>query len=112
MENHNGLTVNKTHQNGLVTSTEADPLMKIIYHVNQVRNFPLTVIEIAEWSRTLRQNFPELDLGALAWLVNEMKMGRIEFDHWQGVRNLTIGLAMVEKTSNGYQLKSTKQWPG
>ena len=100
--------IQKIPQKPLATLPEwFKELCKIIAHVNQLRSYPLTAIEIAEWSRSMKQLFPDLDYDALMFLISEMKAGRAEYDDRLGIRNLTMGMGGVEKTINGYRILKT-----
>ena len=101
-----GDSIQKIQQTDLATSPIFERLMKVVYHVNQLRAYPMSPIEIAEWSRTLLFGFPNLDIGALEFLIEEMKFGRFEWDKTIGIQNLTLGLPRVEKTQEGYRIKS------
>lgn len=90
-----------------------DPELKaigaVIRHVNHLRQFPLSVPEIVEWAQTVR-GIEGFDVEALKWLLEEMKMARIEWDRGLGIQNLTGWLPKIEKTDSGYRIKKRMLW--
>jgi len=63
-----------------------------------------------EFARTIERVVPDLDPLMLCWLVDEMLIGRYEYDKNAGVQQITIGLMKIEKTKTGYQFKT--DFPG
>jgi hypothetical protein len=106
MENgKTGLTI-KTHTNGLATLPEGFELLeRIVYQVNFLRQYPLSPIEIAEWSRTLLEFDTELDFEALKFIIQQMKFGNLEYEQKDGVQNLTRAFLKIEKVNTGYRLR-------
>lgn len=80
----------------IVLSQKEHDIAKIIYHINQVRTYPLTAIEIEDWSRSINEILPELELDNLRELVVEMKKGNIEYDNTRGIQNIFKGLNRLD----------------
>lgn len=100
----------KLQHNAAVPALQTDEtLEKIIWHVNQVRSYPLSEFEIIGWANTLRQ-IKDLDLQAVAWLINEMKFGRVMYDQKLGIQNLTTAIPRIVKYNETYQLQRERVW--
>lgn len=88
----------------LVTSTvEFENICKVVYHVNQVRTFPLTSLEVVEWSRSIVELIPpeEFDMMKIQFLIKAVKRGEVPWDKDKGIQNIFIGLKYVQKMGEG-----------
>lgn len=85
-------------------------LREIVYEVNQLRQFPLNEIEIAEWADTLLEFDPKLNYEALKFIIQQMKFGKLEYEQRDGVQNLTRAFQKIRKTETGYQIKKMNVW--
>jgi len=74
------------------SSAEAIKIAKAIYHVNQLTSFDLSDRKIIEWSQSIIEILPHIELDDLKLLIREMKTGSIAYDHRLGVQNIFIGL--------------------
>lgn len=99
----------KHQQNGTLTiRTEIDfELCKVLLHVQQLTAFEIPKEMIEDWSKSLKKLIPDLDYNALQFLIDQMKLGNIEYDKALGIQNLTNGLRFVRKTETGYKLVKT-----
>lgn len=59
-----------------------------------------------EWGKTLWDEGP--DEKAVAWVVNELKWGRIEYDKNAGIQNITLWLERMERVGDTFRVK--KLW--
>ena len=85
-------------------------LCEIVYGVNQLRQYPLNDIEIAEWSETLLEFKPDLDYKALEFIIQQMKFGNMEYEQRDGVQNLTRAFQKIEKTEDGFRIRKLNVW--
>lgn len=82
--------------NGLVNlAPELERLCKIIYQCNQLRPYPLTAMEIAEYADSLLRLIPDLNFEKVEFMVDQMLLGNIEWDTKLGIQNLTNGLKVI-----------------
>lgn len=69
---------------------------------------PFQQIEV--WAKDLVRLVPGLDLGALTFLIDQMKLGLYDYDKTLGIQNLTVGLTHVKKTQDGYRISMSNHW--
>lgn len=67
-------------------------IAKIVWHVNQLVAYPLTDNQIEAWSKSINKLIPSLDLKKLELLIDEMKVGNIDWDTRKGIQNLFVHL--------------------
>ena len=103
MENNPNTSIQKTAPTDLVT-LPADSLVKAVYQFNQLRAFSLTQIEILEWARSIERLQPDIDVNQLMFVIDQMKVGNLEYDKTIGIQNIFKGLKMTEKTKDGYKI--------
>jgi hypothetical protein len=103
MENNNKPTIQKTAPTDLVT-LPADSLVKAVYQFNQLRAFSLTQIEVLEWARSIERLHPNVDINQLMFVIDQMKVGNLEYDKTIGIQNIFKGLKMTEKTKDGFKV--------
>lgn len=102
---------NKSSAQLLHNMTELErQVCNAIHEYNQLRAIPLAPIEILEWKDTLLRLYPAIDVEALNFAILQMKADNIEYDQFFGIQNITKALKRVEKTKNGYKVKSNFRW--
>ena len=87
-----------------------EAIARIVYEVNQLRQYPLNDIEIAEWATTLDEFDPKMDLEALRFIIQQMKFGNLEYEQKDGVQNLTRAFQKIRKTESGWQIRKNNVW--
>lgn len=87
-----------------------EAIARIVYEVNQLRQYPLNDIEIAEWATTLDEFDPKIDLEALRFIIQQMKFGNMEYEQKDGVQNLTRAFRKIQKTESGWQIRKNNVW--
>lgn len=98
-------SIAKTQPNDLANLPDKlEQLCRIVYHVNQLRQFPLSAVEVAEWSKSLLEYDENLDFEAIRFIIQEMKFCRMDWDKTEGIQNLIRGLKLIEKTETGYKV--------
>lgn len=85
-------------------------IVEAINAFNQLRAFPLSQKEIFQWAQTIEAVEPPIDPLALCWLVDEMLVGRVQYDRGAGIQNLIQGVANVERVGNTFQMR--ENFPG
>ena len=65
---------------------------KGLYHLNQLTSFPISDDSIIEWSKSIDEILPELELKDLTDLIKDFKTGFIEYDNRLGIQNIFNGL--------------------
>jgi len=91
-------------------TVEQEAVSSIVYEVNQLRQYPLTAVEIAEWADTLLEFKSDLDYEALRFIIQQMKFGNLEYEQKDGVQNLTRAFQKIMKTEKGFQIKKLNVW--
>lgn len=69
-----------------------------IYEVNQLAPYPLSSIQIEDWSRSINRLMPDLEVSKLESLINDFKLDNIEWDYKKGIQNIFIGLKSYTPT--------------
>lgn len=82
----------------------------VVVEVNNLTAFPMTGDQVEVWAKDLVRLIPNLDLGALAFLIDQMKLGLYDYDKNLGIQNLTVGLTHVKKTQDGYRISMSNHW--
>lgn len=67
-------------------------IAKALYHLNQVTSFTIPDIRLAEWSRTLDNVFPELDIEDLKIVILDFQTCELQYNQSEGVQNVFFGL--------------------
>ncbi len=67
-------------------------IAKALYHVNQLTTFSIPDIRLAEWSRTLDEVFPEMEISDLKSVILDFQTREIEYNQKEGVQNIFFGL--------------------
>jgi hypothetical protein len=99
------------HNSDLVSlPIHVEAIARIVYEVNQLRQYPLNDIEIAEWATTLNEFNPDMEIEALQFIIQQMKFGNLEYEQKDGVQNLTRAFQRIRKTADGWQIRKTNVW--
>lgn len=77
---------------------------------NQLRSFKLEPMEIIYWKDSIVKLIPDVDTGALEFVVDQMIVGGLEYDTKLGIQNIFNGLKRVRKTETGYAVKTNQTW--
>ncbi len=76
----------------------------LLAHIRQLTPFPLGDAELTDWARSLLALSPNFDLRKLAFLINEFKMGNIEWKRDVAIQNVIMNLRRVRETESGFRL--------
>lgn len=88
----------KTQDNNIVKLTDKElQIASEIYEVNLLAPYPLTSIQIEDWSRSLNKLLPNLEISVLEKLIDDFKTDAIEWDYKKGIQNIFIGLRSYER---------------
>lgn len=80
-------------QSGLPSLTnKQNEIGLAIYHVNQLTNFPIPDERISEWARSIDEICPNLEIEDLKSVIDDFKIGELEYNHREGVQNIFFGL--------------------
>lgn len=79
---------NNTPQKSFELSYKEKEITGIIYHVNQLTSFALSDIQIQDWSITINDFYPDLDLELLKKIIRKYKVGAYKWDSRQGIQNI------------------------
>jgi len=63
-----------------------------VYHVNQLRNYPLSVTDIEDWARSIDDLYPELEVNDLKEVILKFKKDEYIYDPSKGIQNIVNGL--------------------
>lgn len=72
---------------------------------NQLRDFPLNAIQILEWKDSLLRIMPDLEPDKLEFVIDRMIDGQLTYKPEYGIKNLFIGLGMIELVNKVYKIK-------
>ena len=75
-----------------VLSEKEIEIAKVIFHVNQLSNYPLGVPQIEDWSKSIEDIVPNLEIDDLKYLIKCFKIGEEHYDYKLGIQNIFIGL--------------------
>lgn len=81
-----------TSKNQCSLSNVQIELCKELYHVNQLTSFSVNDERIIEWSKSLSELVPNLDAKDLHTLINDFKLGELEYNQKEGIQNIIKGL--------------------
>lgn len=110
MENPQGGIVQRTHPQSLEISDSRKRIAKVIVDVNQIMQYPLTAVQVLEWAESIERLVPDVDVMALAYLMDAFKLELIEWDRQKGIQNIFAGLKRVRKTDTGYEIFTPHTW--
>lgn len=89
----------------LQLSRNEERLCDILNTFNQLREYPLNAIQILEWKDSLLRILPDLEPDKLEFVIDRMIDGQITYKPEFGIKNLFIGLALIEKINEVYKIK-------
>lgn len=106
----NQLQLNNTHQSPIVLNDKEKQISSIIYHVNQLTSYPLSDIQIEDWSISINKIRPNQDLEILSSIVSMMKTGAIEYNSRLGIQNIFMALKKYDKIRIGHAMIEKNHW--
>lgn len=65
--------------------------------VNMLSHFPLNDFQIEDWSKNINRLLPDLKLTDLNQVLDNMMVGKVEYDSRKGIQNIFNGLASIER---------------
>jgi hypothetical protein len=65
---------------------------KALFHVNQLIAYPLTDLQIIDWSKTITRLMPEVTPAQVMAVIDEYMLENIEWDKSKGIQNIFYGL--------------------
>jgi len=96
----------QTIPKGALDLTDRDRLIcNCIHTFNQLRDFKLTAIEVLEWRDSLNRIWPDMNPDRLAFVIDKLMTGELEYKPSIGIQNLFKGLKKVERIEGGYRIK-------
>lgn len=75
-------------QQKLTVSDKHILLAKQIYHVNQLKPYPLSKTEIEDWAISINELRPEITAQHLKTIIDNFKIGHFIWDNTLGIQNL------------------------
>lgn len=90
------------NQSIAIKSSLVETVAKIVWHINQVVAYPLTDRQIEDWAKSILELKPDIDLGALKFLIDKFKTAEAPYDYHCGIQNIFVGLRHVQKTEKGF----------
>lgn len=72
---------------------------------NQLRDFKLGDSEIMEWKNTIVKLAPDATPEIIAFVIENMMIGKIEYDRNIGIKNIFLGLKEVELKDGKLRVK-------
>jgi hypothetical protein len=86
------------------TSVQSTPLnnkefeiASALTKVNMLAPFPLKDLQLEDWSKTINRLMPDLKLPDLNQVLDNMIIGKVEYDNRKGIQNIFNGLASIER---------------
>ncbi len=70
---------------------------KEVYGINLLTPFPLSVNQIADWSKCINELKPDLQVEELKQAMDKLKLGTVEFNHQIGIQNIFNALRSLER---------------
>lgn len=97
-----------TPQKFIGLSSKEEELTGILYHVNQLTSFPLTMVQIQDWAITINDFYPDLDVEILKTIIRKFKVGRYKWNNKEGIQNICETLTDL-RIIDRYSLKEDKE---
>lgn len=82
----------QTGRNLSSLSNKVSEIGKVIYHVNQLSPFRISDEDIIEWSKSIEEIVPEIEIDDLKFLLRCFKTGEENYDNKVGIQNIFLGL--------------------
>lgn len=79
----------------LTVSKPVAEIAKAIVHVNRFVGFPLAGEEIVDWAQDIERLAPDRTPQEIAFLMDAFKVGDLEWNKEEGIRNIFKGLRRV-----------------
>ena len=87
------MEVQLKQNNGLPSLTDKqNEIGRVVYHVNQLTNFPISDERISEWARSIDEIIPNLELEDLRSVIKDFKICELEYNQKEGIQNIFFGL--------------------
>src|SRR5688572_17935405 len=85
----------------ILPAVPAERIVKAVYQFNQLRAFSLTQVEMLEWARSIERLCPALDVDALNFVIDQLKLAELPYDNTKGIQNILMWLPKVRKNEDG-----------
>jgi hypothetical protein len=76
----------------------------ILAHIRQLTPFTVADTELENWARSILALSPNFDLNKLAFIINQFKLGNIEWQRDVGIQNIIMNLRRVRDYDDGFRL--------
>ena len=73
-----------------------------VFKFSTLRSFPLSQIEILEWSSALEN--ANVSPEAVEFVVFKMQSCEMEYNDREGIQNIFRNLRLIKKTEKGYEI--------
>lgn len=83
-------------------SNETIALCKSLVHVNQLSPFDVSDAKIMDWAKSIQELMPNVGCEDLKTLIDDFKLGVLDYDNKKGIQNIFIGLSI--KFPDKYQV--------
>jgi hypothetical protein len=87
---------NTSVQNTPLKNKEIE-IAAVLTKVNMLAPFPLNDLQIEDWSKTINRLMPDLKITDLNQVLDNMIIGKVEYDNRKGIQNIFNGLASIER---------------
>lgn len=77
---------------------------------NQLREFPLSALQILEWKDTILEARPNIDPEAIRFIVDKLITADLPYSKGEGILNIFRGLKLIDRNKEGYIVKSDMTW--
>lgn len=83
--------IQKANQS-LGLSDQERAMGQALFHVNQLIAYPLTDLQIIDWSKTITRLMPEVTPAQVMKVIEDYMLENIEWDKSKGIQNIFYGL--------------------
>jgi hypothetical protein len=77
-----------------ITTNQNELLVKELYHINYIVNYPLSDIMLEGWDKTIKELEPEITNEVIKWILDNVKLGFMDWDNKKGIQNIFEGFRM------------------
>jgi len=76
-------------------------LIKALYHVNLLVTYPITDGMLEIWASSIQKLKPEITPAVLTEIIDQMKLGKINYDPQKGIQNIFYGYDRLKSIKLG-----------
>lgn len=89
--------IQKSQQNLPLLNDRLTKIGKLVYQMNLLAPYPLSDQSIIEWSKCIDELMPDLKLETLKEAIDNMKLGKLEYDKNLGIQNIFLAIRSLER---------------